>query len=133
MHSMWWTLPFQQKCLLLEFCRLFDPHSFIISLHLYMTNVTNELRPNSLQNLWKNFFVEAVKFTALHMHISLMVFIFWWLARYYPQCIINWQLRKGLLYHLIVHHYKISSLYITKYSFWHQFLTILSKLDFKYS
>ena len=92
---MWWTLLFQQKCLLLEFCRPFDPHSYIISLHLYMTNVTNELRSSSLQNL--RIFVEAAKFTTLQMHTSLLVFIFWRSARYYPQCIINWQLQKGLL------------------------------------
>ena len=51
-HSMWWTLPFQQKCI---WVLKTDPHSFIISLHLYMTNVTNELRSNNLQNL-KEFF-----------------------------------------------------------------------------
>ena len=76
------------KNVLLQFCRLFYSHSYIISLHLYVTNVMNELRSNSLQNSVKDIFVEAAKFTTLQMFISLLEFIFWWLARYYPQCII---------------------------------------------
>ena len=42
----------------------------------------------------KDIFVEAAKFTALQMHISLIEFIFWRSARFYPQCIIIRNLKK---------------------------------------
>ena len=93
---MQWTSPLQQQILFLQFCKLCDLNSFVTFVIYKCNDIRNEDQ-TVYKTQVKGLFYRNSKVHHIECTSSLLIFIFHWLARFYPQCIMNWQLGKGLL------------------------------------